>query len=71
MPHEEWLRLVGRVNLVITATTAVCLLGWFLLLTRKGEEVQTRFPAMGPETERRVLERLDALNATLLRVSRH
>jgi hypothetical protein len=48
-----------------------CVFGWFFLLSPKGEELNTSAPAIGPEQERRVLEHLDALNATLLKASRN
>ncbi len=48
-----------------------CVFAWFFLLSPKGEEVKTSAPVIGPEQERRVLQHLDALNATLLKVSRN
>jgi hypothetical protein len=38
-------------------------------LTQKGEEVQVQLPSLGPGAEQRVLQQLDALNATLLKAS--
>jgi len=60
------------VNLGLVAVSAVCVFAWFLLLSPAGEEVQaTHTILIGPEQERRILQQLDALNATLLRVSRN
>jgi hypothetical protein len=49
----------------------VCVFAWFFLLSPKGEEVKTSTPVIGPEQERRVLQHLDALNATLVKASRN
>jgi hypothetical protein len=72
--------LLGRVifgfNLSRSVTTfllgigAVCIFIWFFFLTRKGEEVRISLPIFGPEHEERILSQLDALNKTLLKVSR-
>lgn len=48
-----------------------CVFAWLFLLGPKGEEVKTSVPVIGPEQERRVLQHLDALNATLLKASRN
>lgn len=58
-------------NVVADAVSAICVFCWFFLLNSKGEGVQTSHAVLGPEQERRVLQQLDALNATLLRVSRN
>jgi len=60
-----------KVDLFVTGTSSVCVFAWFFLLTRKGEQVETNVPLFGPDQERRALEQLEALNATLLRVSRN
>lgn len=65
LQHLESATVVG------SAATALCLFLWFLLLTRKGEEIQTNIPLFGAEHERRALQQLDALNQTLLKVSRN
>lgn len=59
-----------KINLFFTGMSSVCAFAWFFLLTRKGEEGQTTLPFYSVEYERRALEQLDALNATLLRISR-
>jgi len=58
---------------VSTATLAIlaaCILVWLIFLNEKGEEVRVNIPHLGPEQEQRVLEQLEALNRTLLKVSR-
>ena len=59
-----------RMNLVLTGIGAACTIAWSLLLSARGEEVQLRTPELRPESEERILQQLDALNATLLKVSR-
>ncbi len=49
---------------------AICILIWLFFLTPKGEEVRISLPIFGPEHEERILNQLDALNKTLLRVSK-
>jgi hypothetical protein len=55
---------------VATAIASACTVAWALLITAKGEEVRTQLPQIRPEAEERILQQLDALNATLLKVSR-
>jgi hypothetical protein len=54
----------------VLAIGAACIYIWLVFLTRKGEEVQVSLPIFGPEHEERLLTQLEALNKTLLRVSR-
>src|SRR5581483_500205 len=49
---------------------AACILIWLFFLTPKGEEVRLSLPIFGPEHEKRILNQLEALNSTLLKVSR-
>ncbi len=49
---------------------AACILMWLIFLTPKGEEVRLSLPSFGPEHEQRILSQLEALNKTLLKVSR-
>ena len=49
---------------------AACILIWLVFLTPKGEEVRVSLPIFGPEHEQRILTQLEALNKTLLKVSR-
>jgi hypothetical protein len=65
------LHIYDQVGMFLTGFTSVCVFAWFFLLTRKGEESQTNLPLYGPEYERKALQQLDALNATLLKVSRN
>jgi|SRR5271157_150135 len=65
------IRINDQVNLFLTGMSSICIFAWFFLLTKKGEESQTNLPLFGPEQERRALQQLDALNATLLKVSRN
>src|SRR5215469_6961841 len=57
-------------NTSMTATTCACLVAWLALLSPKGEFVKSVFPTLNPERETRILEQLDALNATLVRAGR-
>lgn len=59
-----------KINLFFTGVSSACAFAWFFLLTRQGEEIQASLPFYSAEYERRALQQLDALNATLLRVSR-
>lgn len=70
-----WRSLIGAhvtvtANVVAGAISAVCSFGWAILLTARGEEVRAQIPQIRPESEERILHQLDALNATLLKVSR-
>jgi hypothetical protein len=65
------LHVLSWTNVVAGGVSAGCVFAWLFLLNPAGEEVQTSQPILGPEQERRVLQQLDALNATLLRVSRN
>ena len=49
---------------------ACCILIWLFFLTPQGEEVRVSLPIFGPEHEERILKQLEALNSTLLKVSR-
>jgi len=63
--------IYADVALLRTGIASACGFAWFFLLTRKGEEVETNVPLFGADYERRALQQLDALNATLLRISRN
>jgi hypothetical protein len=64
------LRNTAVLNAFMTATMCACLVAWLLLLSPKGEEVKSTFPTLNPARETRILEQLDALNATLVRAGR-
>jgi len=57
-------------NVVTTAISSACAIAWWLLLSAKGEEVRSQPTQFRPDSEERILQQLDALNATLLKVSR-
>ena len=57
-------------NMCLSALSAACTIAWWLLLSAKGEEVQFNVPQLRPGSEERILQQLDTLNATLLKVSK-
>jgi hypothetical protein len=63
--------LIRQLNNVVLVMTIGCYLGWMFLLTRAGE---TRAAMLRhnwtPEGEQRLIDQLNNINATLLRVSR-
>jgi hypothetical protein len=70
-----WRTLLGyqiniTVDVISTAVSSACAVAWWLMLSAKGEEVKVHVPEIRPESEERILEQLDLLNATLLRVSK-
>ena len=46
------------------------MLTWLICLNEQGEEVRLSVPRFGPEEEKRILNQLETLNSTLLRISR-
>lgn len=60
-----------NISTVLTVVYAGCILAWAFVLTTKGEEVQVVVPRFNPEQEKLILERLDALNKAMLKVSRN
>jgi hypothetical protein len=64
------LRLKDEVNLFLMGISSLCMFAWFLLLSARGEEMRVNLPWISSEHEQRLLEQLDALNATILRASR-
>lgn len=70
-----WRTLLGHnptsvFNLISTAISSACVVAWWLLLSAKGEEAQVHQPELRPDSEERILQQLDMLNETLLRVSK-
>lgn len=70
-----WRTLIGwqvtpGFNILQTAVSAACTIAWWLLLSARGEEVQVHAPALRPDAEERILEQLELLNSTLLKVSK-
>lgn len=57
-------------NLVLSAISSICSLSWAFFLSAEGETVRAHLPRIHPESEERILQQLDLLNATLLKVSR-
>jgi len=57
------------VNTGLMGIASACAVAWWLGLSRKGEEIQVNLPSLGPGAEQRVMQQLEALNATLLRAS--
>lgn len=64
------LRNIDALNSGLTTMSCVCLLAWFFMLTRDGEDVRIKQPWIGPEQEERILSHLDLMNAALLRTAR-
>jgi hypothetical protein len=64
------LHLFTAIDSGLLGVSTLCILAWLIFLTPQGEEVRVNVPHFAPENERRVLFQLDALNSTLLRVSR-
>jgi hypothetical protein len=63
-------RTSNQVNMVVTGVMALCVLLWFSLLSAKGETVLVTVSSLGVDHERRILEKLDSLNSTVLRAAR-
>jgi len=59
----------SALNVTFAGVTAAAFLAWWLLLSARGEAVHASMPHLGPGSEEHVLHQLDALNATLLKVS--
>lgn len=57
-------------NTFYLGISVLCVYAWLLFLSPHGEEVRVQLPHFGPEHEEKILRQLDAINATLLRVSR-
>ena len=64
-------QLSRSVSTFMMGVFAACTLVWLVFLNPKGEEVRLSVPRFGPEQEQRILSQLEALNSTLLKVSRH
>ena len=63
-------QLSRPVSTFLLGVFAVCTLVWLIFMNTKGEQVRMSIPRFGPEDEKRILNQLDALNSTLLKVSR-
>jgi hypothetical protein len=62
-------RLTDEVNTILLGVTAASVVAWLTLLRTAGEDSRLPPAAFGPEDESRLLNRLDSLNAALLRAS--
>lgn len=63
-------RLAAWVDAVLMGIHAACLLAWFLLLNRHGEDVRFTWWHPSPDHEQQLLGFLDSLNQTCLRAAR-
>jgi hypothetical protein len=62
------LKYIVALDVALLAVSCVCLFSWSILLSREGEVVRNSAPAwFGAQNEERILEKLDALNAAVLR----
>jgi hypothetical protein len=64
------LKNMDALNAGTTAMSCACVLAWFFLLSKDGEEVRIRQPWIGREQEERILSQLDSMNAALLKTAR-
>jgi hypothetical protein len=70
-----WRTLLGyhmntTLNVIATAISSACAVAWWLMISARGEEVRVQVPPSRPDSEERILQQLDLLNDTLLKVSR-
>lgn len=63
-------QLSREVSTAMLGVLTACILTWLICLSERGEEVRLSVPRFGPEEEKRILNQLEALNSTLLRISR-
>jgi hypothetical protein len=61
--------VAGTYNVIATAVSSVCAVAWCILLSARGEEVRVQVP-IRPLSEERILQQLDLLNQTLLKISK-
>ena len=54
----------------LLGVSTLCIYAWLAFLSRGGEQTRVRLPILGAQHEERILRQLDAINATLLRISR-
>src|SRR5262249_51364512 len=65
------MRMIQDLSTSLSILSVLSVLAWLLLLSPAGEEVPATLSPMPKNYEERLLTQLDALNATMLRVSRH
>jgi hypothetical protein len=63
------LHLGNEVNIVFAVAELGAVIGWLVVLRPEGEKIPQLAIRVSGEQERRLLTQLDALNATLLKVS--
>jgi hypothetical protein len=63
------LHLYSAMDTGLLAVSALCLLTWLFFLNPAGEEDKVMVSHFRPEYEERVLQQLEALNATMLKIS--
>jgi len=56
-------------DVFLMSVSAVCVLTWLFFLNPAGEDVKTTVPTVTSRHEERILSQLEALNATMLRIS--
>jgi hypothetical protein len=59
-----------QISLILTGIATLVIFAWLFLITPAGEEIR-KVVGIAPEHEQRILHQLDALNATLLKISRN
>jgi len=64
-------RLSEPVSTALMGVLAVCVFTWLAFLSPKGEEIQFTVPNFTPDEEERMIQQLEALNRTLLKISRN
>jgi hypothetical protein len=62
-------QLYQPISTGLMAISSLCVLAWLFFLRPEGEEVRLDLPHFTPEHEERILDQLNALNTTLLRVA--
>jgi hypothetical protein len=64
------MRLKDQVDVFLMGISSLCMFAWFVFLSKEGEEIRVNLPWISADHEERLLEQLEALNATILRASR-
>jgi hypothetical protein len=64
------LKYSGSIDAAFMGVASVCIIMWFFLLKPSGERVAA-LPRLDPQHESRLLQQIESLNSTLLKVSRN
>jgi hypothetical protein len=64
------LKSIAFIDAGSMAAASLCVMAWFLFLTRKGEETPRRIKRITPDQEQEMLRSLELINANLLRIAR-